>query len=279
MKQLLIFLLILTTLASCQRTGTLNQKFIILSQEEFLKDNYDSTITTLAILDKYTLSVKAISKKDTGNIFYGIQDYYDDSLYRHINIGKLIDSTRIFATEINTRDNYINFYTFKGNKWKKLGTEEINEITIHLRFEDLNGDNNNEIITSTFGNMNGISYHKIYIFDSKLQLFNQAGTLYSNVPPKLNKLTNQIHEISVGSFHDDDQETIYKWVGNILIPSKRIEVAKDRLYYINAKETFEYYENHTDSANGLKLIFSKPYNNNDTLQTLWEKFFERNGIE
>ena len=128
--------------------------------------------------------------------------------------------------------------------------------------------------------MNGNSYHKIYIFNSKLQIFNQAGMLYSCEPPKLNKLTNQIQEISVGSFHDNDQETIYKWVGNILIPSKRIELAKDRLYYINAKETFEYFENNTDSANGLKLVFSKPYNANDTLQnTQWEKFFERNGIE
>jgi hypothetical protein len=78
MKPLLAILILLNTLASCQRTGTLNRKFLILSKEEFLKDCYDSTISTLDILDKYTLSVQAISRQDTGNIFYGIQDFYED---------------------------------------------------------------------------------------------------------------------------------------------------------------------------------------------------------
>jgi hypothetical protein len=237
----------------------------------------------LAVLSKYSLSVEAKAKYDTGSIYYGNQEYYDDYEHaRHIIIGKLIDDSKILAAELNTLDEFINFYILENSEWKHIGNQKSEHFpyVIKLIFEDLNGDSTKEIITSGFPNMNGNSWHNIFIFDNTLQLINQAGALYSSDPPKLNKLTNQIQEISVGSFHDNDQETIYKWVGNILIPSKRIEIAKDRLYYLNAKETFEYYENHTDSANGLKLVFSKPYNANDTLQnTQWEKFFERNGIE
>lgn len=284
MKHILAILILLTTLVSCQRTGTLNRKFLILSQEEFLKDNYDCRISTLSILNKYTISVKAKARHDTGNVFYGIQDYYEDdedSLYRHIVIGKLIDSTRIFATEINTRDYYINFYTYKGNKWEKLGTEEIDEYTMHIRFKDLNRDNKKEIITSTNPNMNGNRWLKIY----KYSEINNSIALGGNTTcpftlPLVDKQSKNIVEYYSGSYWMDEFKTEYEWSGDLLIPRKRIILAKDSLYDENSKIKFEYYENKTDSINGLKLLFSEPYDEKNVwLIHQWEKFFEYNGIE
>ncbi len=284
MKPLLAILILLTTLVSCQRTGTLNRKFLILSKEEFLKDNYDSTISTLAILEKYTLSVQAILRHDTGNVFYGIQDYYEDdeeNIYRHIVIGKLIDSTRIFATEINTRDYYINFYTYKGNEWEKVGTEEIDEYTMRLRFKDLNGDKNNEIITSTNPNMNGNRWLKIYKYsESKNSIVFAGNTTCPFSLPFVDKSSKNIIEYYTGSYWMDEFKTIYEWSGDLLIPRKQIILAKDSKFDENSKIRFEYYENRTDSINGLKLIFTEPYEKeNGRLSRLWENFINYEVID
>jgi hypothetical protein len=275
MKPLLAILFLLTTIASCQRTGTLNRKFLILSQEEFLEDNYDSTLTTLAILDKYKLSIQAKDKHDTGSIYYGGQEYYDDyDQYRFMAIGKLMDSTKILATEINSKDTCIYFYILENSNWRQIGKDE--NFFPFFSVEDLNGDNVNEIITSTGPNMNGNRWYDAYIYSNTHKDIRYAGSYYADYSVRKDK--KEIHVNFEGSWYMSWSKIIYSWKGEKLLPTKELICQRDEPYNPDTKLTFEYFENHTDSANGMKLIYKKPIRKDEDWK-VWENFFDSSGKE
>ncbi len=158
------------------------------------------------------------------------------------------------------------------DSWKLIGSEKTNIPINKLEFEDLNGDSNNEIITSTSRNMNGNTWQEIYYFSDKAKTIKYAGSFSTDYVVKKDK--KQIEETYGGSWYMDNSKTLYEWRQEKLVPLKQIILAHEQPVSENGKLSFEYYENSTNNIDGLKLKFREPYSdNNKKQQQLWDNFF------
>jgi hypothetical protein len=239
-----------------------------------VQESNDGTKTTKQILDKFLPSVLAFSKTDTSTFYYGYNVIEDDSIFRQLIIGKLIDKTTIIATEVNIKDTIINFYYLDNDTWKLIGIEKTNIPIFKIEFDDLNGDNKNEIITSTSRNMNGNTWQEVYYYSDQAKTIKYAGSFSTDYEIKKDK--KQIEETYEGSWYMDKSKTLYEWRKEKLVPIKQIILAHEQTDSENGKLIFEYYENSTNDIEGLKLKFKEPYNNdNKKQQQLWDNFFNR----
>jgi hypothetical protein len=232
----------------------------------------DSNKTTKQILDNFLPSILAFSKADTSTFYYGDNLIEEDSIFRKIIVGKFIDETTIIATEINIKDTIINFYYLDKDTWKLIGSEKTNITIYKTEFEDLNGDNKNEIITSTSRNMNGNTWQEVYYYSDKSKTIKYSGSFSSDYQIKKDK--KQIEETYTGSWYMDNSKTLYEWQQEKLIPIKQIILKHTQPVSEPGKLTFEYYENSTNAINGLRLKYKEPYNDDDKKQQqLWDNFF------
>ena len=244
-----IILLFGLTIFSCS-----NKPTKIYTNKEFLTAVLDNTKTTIDLLDKFTPSIVAIA--DT--IYYGEQEYIEnDTVSRSLFMGKFIDKS-IIATEIRFKDSCINFYKLSDKTWKLIGTEKTQIPIFNIKFEDLNGDKLNEIVTSTHYNMNGNTWQEVYIQNKgKIKYAGSFSTVY-----KINS-KKEIEETYGGSWYMDNTKTLYRWIDYQLIPIKQVVRNIDPSSYENPKVTFEYYENNSNTMNGLTLKFKEPYLDNE----------------
>ncbi|WP_373552745.1 hypothetical protein [Haliscomenobacter sp.] len=265
--------LLLFILCACHGVETQNG---IIPNEVFLSDTRDSTKTTQAILNKFIPSSLALAQADTSDtFFYGNNVIEEDSLFRQLLIGKMIDSANIHAVEIDLKDTMIQFFQLRHQAWKPMGNARINIPIYSIEFEDLNGDNKKEIITSTWRNMNGNSWKEVYCQSKKTGTIQYAGSFSTDYV--VNKTKKQIEETYFGSWYIDPSLTLYEWRNEKLVPIKQLIIAHDRPVTENGKSTFEYYENASNDLKGLKLVFKEPYSEaNQKQQQLWDDFFSKN---
>ena len=243
----------------------------MISNKTFLKETNDIKKTTKQILDKFSESILSLAKTDTSSFFYGNDVIDDDSILRQMLVGKFIDKKSIIATEV-IKDTIINFYSLDSGKWKQIGSEKINIPIYRIDFEDLDGDNRNEIVTSTSSNMNGNSWKEIYRYSTNTNTIQYAGSFSTDYVVKKDK--KQIEETYEGSWYMDASKTLYEWRKEKLIPIKQIILAHNKPDTEDGKLTFEYYENLTTDIDGLKLKFKQPYSDdNIKQQQLWDNFF------
>jgi len=260
------------TLCACNNIDRHNKNIEPISNDIFLKEINDSTKTTKQILDKFLPSVLAFTKADTSTFYYGDNLIEEDSIFRQLLVGKFIDKTTIIATEINIKDTVINFYYLDKETWKLIGSEKTNIPIYKIYFEDLNGDDKNEIIISTCRNMNGNTWQEIYYYSDKKNSIKYAGSFSTDYKVKKDK--KQIEETYEGSWYMDHSKTLYEWRQEILVPTKQIILAHEQPVSENGKLTFEYYENSTNDIEGLKLKFKEPYDDDNKKQRqLWDNFF------
>lgn len=271
-KIIIIFLIVFIACSNFERN---QNKTEIFSNSVFLKETNDSSKSTLQILHNFLPSVLALVKADTCNFYYGDYVIEDDSIFRQILIGKLIDKETIIATEINIIDTTINFYYLDKENWEIIGSEKTNIPVYQIDFEDLDGDNNNEIVTTTGTNMNGNKWQEVYYYSKKADTIKYAGSFSTDYTIK--KERKQIEETYEGSWYMDNSKTLYEWRDEKLVPIKQIVIAHEQPISENGKLTFEYYENKTNNLNGLTLKFKLPFNNsNKEQQQLWDNFFTGN---
>lgn len=259
------------TLSACNNIDRQNKNIGAISNDSFLQEVNDSTKTTKQILDKFLPSVLAFAKADTSTFYYGDNVIEEDTIFRQLLIGKFIDKTAIIATEINLKDTIINFYSLDKEVWKLVGSEKTNIPIYKIEFEDLNGDDKNEIIISTSRNMNGNTWQEVYYYSDKSNTIKYAGSFSTDYEVKKDK--RQIEETYEGSWYMDNSKTLYEWRQEKLVPIKQIILAHDSTGNENSKLTFEYYENPTNDIDGLKLKFKEPYNDNKKQHQLWDNFF------
>lgn len=239
-----------------------------------MQETNDSTRATKEILDKFLPSVLAFAIVDTSSYYYGDNVILDDSIFRQLLVGKFIDKKTIIATEINIKDTIINFYYLDNETWKLIGSEKTNIHILKIAFEDLNGDDKNEIIISSSSNMNGNTWQEIYYHSDKSKTIKYAGSFSTDYVIKKEK--KQLEETYEGSWYMDQSKTLYEWRQEKLVPIRQIILAHDILDSENVKLTFEYYENSTNDLDGLKLKFKVPYyDDNEKLWELWDNFFNR----
>ena len=272
MTRHIITIILLLTLYACNNINRQKGDFERISNEYSLKELSNNKQTTEQILDKITPSVLAFAKADTSDFYYGDNIIEDDSIFRKLLVGKTVNKTTILATEINIKDTVINFYMLDNKTWKLIGSEKTNIPIYKLEFEDLDGDNYKEIITSTSRNMNGNTWHEIYYFSDKAKTIKYAGSFSTDYIVKKDK--KQIEETYEGSWYMDNSKTLYEWRQEKLVPLKQIIIAHEQPVSQNGKLSFEYYENSTNDINGLKLKYKEPYSDdNKKQQQLWDNFF------
>ncbi|MFB9079408.1 hypothetical protein ACFFLS_05935 [Flavobacterium procerum] len=270
MQRYLLIIALFLTFSACNHTK--HKNVTVIPNAVFLKETNDSSKTTKQILDKFLESVLQLAQTDTTNYFYGEDSIEDDKVFRQILIGKFIDKKKIIATEINIKDTIINFYLLESGNWKRIGSEKTNIFIYRINFDDLDGDNRNEIITSTSPNMNGNTWQEVYYFSKKTNTINYAGSFSTDYIVKKDK--KQIEETYEGSWYMDNSKTLYEWRQEKLVPIKQIILAHDVPVSYESKLTFEYYENHTNEIEGLKLKFKEPYDDDNKKQKLlWDNFF------
>jgi hypothetical protein len=260
------------TLCACNNIDRQNKTVSVISNNIFIQETNDGTKTTKQILDIFLPSVQAFAKVDTSTFYYGDNVIEEDSIFRQLIVGKFIDKTTIIATEIDIKDTIINFYYLDNDTWKLIGCERTNIPIYKIEFEDLNGDNKNEIITSTSSNMNGNTWQEVYYYSDQSKTIKYAGSFSSDYLIKKDK--KQIEETYTGSWYMDNSKTLYEWRHEKLVPIKQIILTHEQPVSENGKLTFEYYENSTNAINGLSLKFKESYNDDNKKQKqLWDNFF------
>lgn len=272
MMRNIITIITVLMLFSCDNIYT-NRKIVgTLSNNLFLQEMRDPSKTTSKILYKFLPSILACAKADTSDFFYGDSVIEDDSLTRLLFVGKKVNNTTILATEINLKDTVVKFYLLENDSWKIIGSEKINIPFYRIQFEDLDGDGRNEIITSTFFNMNGNCWNEIYYFSDKAKTVKYAGSFSTTYVVQKDK--KQIEETYEGSWYMDKSKTLYEWRQEMLVPVRQVILAHDQPVSENGKLTYEYYENSTNKIDGLKLKYKEPYRENNKRQEhLWDNFF------
>lgn len=272
MNRYILTIISILTFCACNNIDSQNKSVGTLSNDIFLQETNDSTKTTKQILDNFLTSVLAFVQADTSNFYYGDNVIEDDSIFRQLIVGKFIDKTAVIATEINIKDTIINFFYLDKETWKLIGSEKTNIPIYKVEFEDLNGDDKNEIVISTSQNMNGNTWQEVYCFSDKTNTIKYAGSFSTDYEIKKDK--KQIEETYEGSWYMDNSKTLYEWRQEKLVPIKQIILAHEQPISENGKFSFEYYENSTNDIDGLKLKYKEPYSDdNKQQQQLWDNFF------
>lgn len=266
LKNNILFIFTLFLVMGCNR----DKAIPVLSNEVFLKDTYDSTITTIQLLDKYLPYI--LTNIDTSNCYYGNNRIEDDTMWRNMLVGKLIDDKHIVAIEVNFRDTAIRFYELKKSKWSLIGQAKTNINVYLIMLEDLNGDGVKEIVTSTSYNMNGNMWMEAYIYSNKSNGIRYSGAFSTGY--EIDTSRKQIQETYTGSWYMNESKTLYEWRDEKLVPIKQIVFNKEHINMQGGNVLFEYYENSSNDIDALKLKYSEPFINQHRQDSIWDNFFE-----
>ncbi|MCL9805474.1 hypothetical protein NAT51_08070 [Flavobacterium amniphilum] len=272
-RYILILTVLFLTFCACNNHNGHKENVTVIPNDVFLKETNDGSKTTKQILDEFSESVLELVRVDTTDYFYGENVIEDDSAFRQILVGKFIDQTKIIATEINIKDSVINFYLLDNENWKLIGSEKTNIPIYRIDFEDLDGDNRSEIITSSNRNMNGNTWQEVYYCSSQSNTIHYAGSYSTEYVIKKDK--KQIEETYEGSSYMNASKTLYEWKQEKLVPIRQIILAQDQSAAESGNIIFEYYENSTNDIEGLKLKFKEPYDDNKKQKELWDNFFNK----
>ncbi|MEC4049095.1 hypothetical protein OX284_006615 [Flavobacterium sp. SUN046] len=231
-------------------------------KEAFIEITKDSTKTTLDLLNHYLTNLQKEKKP-----FYFGDTLFDKNKSRQLLITQLIKPSKIIAIELRANDSIIKFYGLNNKKWKCIGTEKINIPIYTINFEDLDGDDNDEIITATSRNMNGNTWMEVYYKTPNKELIHYAGSLSTDY--KIVYKKKQIEETYEGSQYMDPSKTIYQWINESLIPIKKIAI----IHKENGNSYLEYSENKLKNKEGLKIIYNEIYTNTTKQNQIWDTFF------
>lgn len=234
---------------------------------------HNTTITkkeSLSYLDSIAPYMEDFAK-DTATI-YDWKLANDESIIAIV--GKFIDRNEIYALNIVEKDTLINFYHYNNKKWRLIGTDKIQqEITFRIEFDDMNGDEHNEIILFSPPNMNGNTWQDVFYCSQKTGLIHHAGSFSTDF--EINKDNKTVNVSYEGSWYMPLIKTLYRWQNEKLIRVKEINIDLVNRNMTNNERIFRYYENPTITQDTLVLKIEAPYKEEKYVK-LWENFFDNN---
>jgi hypothetical protein len=234
-----------------------------------LKLNIDS------LLNSYKTKISNLGKDE---LIFPLDSVIESDPSRVVVIGKFINKNDVFALDIyGTWDKqYIYFYKYENETWKKLQFDDDNGDILDFSFENFNNDEDAEILFLGHSNMNGNRLHTIYKYDESENKFVRSISLFAT-ELSYDLISNLVHYQYFGSWYMNSIQTEYKWYNYKLIPFKSVEKQyKNTSEMNNGKEWIRYYENPTQDKDTLVLKFRKTYNEkNKKLYDLWENFFDK----
>lgn len=193
---------------------------------------------------------------------------------RVVVIGKFINEKDIFAFDIHgTWDKqHIDFYKSENGKWNRIMSDEYDCDVLHFSFENFNIDEEAEILFLGHPNMNGNRLNTIYKYDVNENQFVKSGKFFCE-HLDFNSKDNLLYFEYGGSWYTPNEKSTYKWVGNKIIPIKKVSLELKKYNYKSFKQWISYYENPTLDKDTLELKFKKTYRGKEN-HKLWENFFE-----
>ena len=119
------FIILLLCFCSCSHLHK-NYKFTTNSFNDiFLQEVRDSTKTSKQILENLLPNSFQLASKNNTRFYYGNNTIEEDSLFRHLLVGKFINNELIIAIELNWQDTVVNFYKLDNETWNLIGCENI----------------------------------------------------------------------------------------------------------------------------------------------------------
>lgn len=239
--------------------------------EEEVFANSDTVIDAVKLLSKNLDKLKMYSD----SIFYLRSNFYIDCSENPnlLVAGRLIGDEEFYGVDYSCKESLLVFYRLDDDIWNVIGREEANDFH-SIEFEDLDGDKRNEIITSTFPNMNGNSFKEVFHFSQKSDTIKYAGGFSSRY--EVNLFKRRIEVEYYGSWYANQSKTIYEWRDEKLIPTKKVVLSLKKADMEHDAQFISYYENPTLGKDTLVLKFKKTYREkNKKLYNLWENFFNQ----
>lgn len=239
--------------------------------EEEVFANSDTVVDAVKLLSKNLDKLKMYPD----SIFYLRSNFYLDCSENPnlLVAGRLIGDGKIYGVDYSCKESLLVLYRLDDEIWNVIGREEANDFH-SFEFEDLDGDKRNEIITSTFPNMNGNSFKEVYYYSQKSDTIKYAGGFSSNY--KVNLFKRRIEVEYYGSWYANQLKTIYEWRDEKIIPVKEVILSLKKADMIHDAQFISYYENPTRDKDTLVLKFKKTYREkNKKLYNLWENFFDQ----
>lgn len=249
------------------RMGTV-EKIVVKPTTFHAKLNMDS------LLNSYKTKISNLGKDE---LIFPLDSVIESDSSRVVAIGKFINNTDVFALDIHgTWDKqHIYFYKYENETWQKLKSDAFDSDVLHFSFENFNKDKDAEILFLGHPNMNGNREQTIYKYDYITNTFLKSGAFFCN-HLDINSKDNMLFFEYGGSWYTQNEKSTYKWVGNKIIPIKKVSLELKKYNYKSFKTWIRYYENPTQDKDTLVLKFKKTYNEkNKMLFDLWENFFDR----
>ncbi|WP_353076786.1 hypothetical protein [Flavobacterium sp.] len=233
-----------------------------------LKLNIDS------LLNSYKTK---ISNLDKDELVFPLDSVIESDSSRVVVIVKFINKKDVFAIDIygNWQTQNIYFYKFGNGVWEKLKSDTFDSDILHFSFENFSTDDDFEILFLGHPNMNGNRQHTIYKYDSKENYFEKSGEFFCD-KLSFDTCKSILYFEYGGSWYTPNEKSTYKWVGNKIIPIKKVSLELKKYNYKSFKQWISYYENPTQDKDTLVLKYKKTYNEkNKKLYDLWENFFDK----
>jgi hypothetical protein len=228
-----------------------------------------------SLLNSYKTKISNLGKDE---LIFPLDSVIESDPSRVVVIGKFINKNDVFALDIyGTWDKqYIYFYKYENETWKKLQFDDDNGDILDFSFENFNNDEDAEILFLGHSNMNGNRLHTIYKYDESENKFVKSISLFAT-ELSYDSINNLVHYQYFGSWYMNSIQTEYQWNNYKLISLKSVEKQyKNTSEMNNGKEWIRYYENTTQDKDTLVLKFRKTYNEkNKKLYDLWENFFDK----
>ena len=260
MSKQVAFSFILVFFIGCMPSQKKKEKVTMMSNMELSKKIKDSSLTTTSILNDLLSNIENEQKY----FCYG-DSLFEDNRKRQLMITTIKKPAQTVAIEYLAHDSIVNFYTIYQKHWKCIGSEKTRIPIYTIDFEDLDGDEKPEIISKTSKNMNGNSWMEIYYRKSATNI-SYAGNFSTDY--EIIKGKKQIKESYEGSEYMDPSKTLYEWKNQQLIPLKKIQITHKE----DGNSYFEIYTNPKLELEGLELIQSERYINNEKQNTIWGNF-------
>lgn len=239
--------------------------------EEPIFANADTIVETSKLLSKNIFKLKAYPD----SIFYLRSNFYIDCSENPnlLFAGRLIGDEKFYGIDYSCKDSLLVFYRLDDETWNVIGREKVDDFYT-IEFEDLDGDKRNEIITSTFPNMNGNSFKEVFYCSQKKDTIKYAGNFSSHYTVNLAKKRVEVEY--GGSWYANLEKTIYEWHDEKLIPIKEVVLSLKKSDMKHDAQFISYYENPTRDKDTLILKFKRTYREkNMKLYNLWENFFDQ----
>jgi hypothetical protein len=178
------------------------------------------------------------------------------------------DSFYFTRTTIDDRWLY-SFYRYDNNKINLIFTDTLEYDDLRWEVFSFNSDTIHAIALSTWPNMNGNTFKRIYSYDEINRKFVFAGSLSDVL--HFNKRTGEIYEVYTGSWYMTPSQAVYKWNDGKLLAIKRIEHDVNENPELN-NDTIRYYD-YTISPK--EPVWIKPYTEQakNFCDSVWDNFF------